>query len=240
MTLITFRDSILKAVPRWLRFGIAARLLYSIAILCDATADAVVAAVRRRFPGLDGASDALGIIGRERRIRRGRNEPDTNYTPRLRQWLTSHRNRGGPFAMLGQLGAFYAQTPFTITLVYRSGRQFIRDVAGNITYSIIPWAPDALPLKWARWWLYYQWPDVVTSDGVWGDPGTWGDGGVWGSSLTPQDVADLRLIPQEWNAGHTFGRVVLLVGSETWGVPVGTWGDPGVWGAGTTVDLSIE
>jgi hypothetical protein len=71
---------------------------------------------------------------------------------------------------------------------------------------------------------------------VWADPGDWGpgaDNGVWDSTLTIQDVADLRAVPREWNAAHADGTVVLLPeGAELWDSPPGLWSDPGVWNGG--------
>jgi hypothetical protein len=207
--LITFRDTIRKLVPSWLRGRIGGGILYAIAVQMDALADAVVAAVKVRFPGLY-SFESLPILGRDRRIRRGRLEPDAIYAVRLRRWLDDHRRRGGPYALLAQVHAFYAQNPFEVELRYFSGRRFEMDADGNVTRGDLVWSPPGNPAAWARWWLYYQWPDPVDDDGLWSDPGTWDDGGVWDSNLSAQDVRDIRLVPREWNAAHAIGRVVIV------------------------------
>ncbi len=239
--LVTFRDTVRKISPPWLQRGVAEKLLYALAIQIDACADALVAGVKLRFPGVY-SDESLPLLGRERRIARGRLETNVVYASRLARWLDDHRRRGGPYALLLQLFAHYAPNNFHIQLVYRSGRRFQLDVAGAITRDEGGgFGPFESPEQWARWWLFYDWPDAVTTDGTWDDLGDWGDGGVWDSSLSPQDVADLRLVPHEWNAAHCFGALVLLCGgAELWDYPVGTWDDAGTWGQGVVVELDVE
>ncbi|MBA3841090.1 MAG: hypothetical protein H0X39_00445 [Actinobacteria bacterium] len=236
--LVTFRDTIRQIVPAWLRGPIGGRLLYAVAAPIDAMADALVAGVRSRFPGAV-SSETLGIIGRERRIRRGRTENDATYTPRVISWLDSHRLRGGPYEMLRQLFAHYAPNNFKIDLVYRSGRRFQMDTAGNITRDSLGLFTYA---EWANWTLYFYWPSPVLKRS-WGASGsTWGDGFVWGSTLTTQEAVDMRLLPKEWNAAHCKGRIVLLQsGTRLWGYPLRTWGTVGSnWGtAAPNIQLSI-
>lgn len=210
----TFRDTVRKISPPWLQRGTGEAVLYAIALQLDALTDGLVAAIKLRFPGLY-SYDTLGIIGRERRIRRGRFESPEAYVPRLLRWLDDHRERGGPFALLRQLHAHYAPNNFPIELRYASGRSFQMDAAGNVTMSDVSWSPPGGAARWARWWLFYQWPTPVDDDGTWNDPGTWNDGGVWDSNLAPTEVRDLRLIPREWNAQHATGRMVLMTPLKT-------------------------
>lgn len=230
-TIYKFRDAIREISPWWLRQGIALRFLYVCAVMFDTLATMIQEAVKRRFPGWD-SYDALALIGEERRIPRGIDEASATYAARLRAWLDAHRFRGGPYSLLEQIRARYAASPFRVRLRYYTGRQFeMAAVDGAITRSDVAWLPDADSLRWARWWLFYDWPDAVVDEGAWGDPGSWGDGGTWGTSLTLDEVADLRLVPRMWNAGHTKGRIVLSEGTtELWGSG-GDWGDPGWWGA---------
>lgn len=204
----TFRDTIREISPVWLRGPIGGGILYAIAAQLDALTDGLRAGVKMRFPGLY-SNESLPIIGRERRIRRGRFETDLTYASRLIPWLDHHRRRGGPYAMLSQLFAHYAPSNFAIELRYASGRRFQMDTAGAVVRGDIVWTPPGVG-GWARWWLIYQWPNVINDDGVWGDPGTWGDGGVWGCDLPSAEVRDIRLVPREWNAAHSIGRVTLV------------------------------
>lgn len=238
--IITFRDSIRQLSPWWLRRGIALRILYVIGLHLDALARMAVEAVRRRFPGLD-SNDSIAIIGQERRITRGRAEPDDTYATRLARWLDDHRFRGGPYPMLAQLHAHYAAAPFDIELRYYSGRRFQMDTAGVVTRGDISWLPDANNANAARWWLFYDWPALVVDDGAWGDAALWGDGGTWGTSLTVKEVEDIRIVPRQWNAGHiSKGRIVLAEGTtELWGAG-GNWGDPGWWGAEGYAAIDVQ
>jgi hypothetical protein len=236
-----FRNMARELSPWWLRRGIALRFIYALALHCDVILAMAVEAVRRRFPGLD-SLDSLALIGRERRITRGRNEPNDTYAGRMRAWLDHHRLRGGPYALLRQLYAFFADAPMRIRLRYVSGRQFEMAAAdGSITRSDAVWTPEGNPAQWARWWLFYDWPAAVVDEGAWGDPGNWGDGGTWGTSLTVGEVEDLRVVPRQWNAGHIIkGRIVLSEGgTELWGDP-GAWGDPGWWGPENYAAIDVQ
>jgi len=205
----TFRDAIRNISPPWLQVGTAQAILYAIGAQLDALGDALRAGVKVRFPGYY-STESLPLIGRERRIRRGRFETEATYATRLIPWLDHHRRRGGPYAMLAQLHAYYAPNNFGIELRYASGRNYTMEPSdGSIVRDDITWTPPGDAAQWARWWLYYQWPDPIGDDGIWSDPGTWDDGGVWDSDLAPSDVRDIRLIPREWNAAHAIGRIVL-------------------------------
>jgi len=205
----TFRDAVRELSPPWLRGGLGEAILGAVAEQLDDLTDRLVAGVRVRFPGLEGM-ESLALVGRERRIRRGRLETDAVYTERLGRWLDDHRRRGGAYALLGQLHAHYAPAAFPVALRYASGRRYAMDAAGAIVRDVAAWdVPGGAVPRWARWWLFYAWPTPISDDGVWSDPGTWGDGGVWGSDLTPAEVRDLRLVPREWGAAHATGRIVL-------------------------------
>jgi len=235
MALYTFRDAIRSMVPWWAgrETGRVGKILYAIGLHCDALIDAHVAAIKMAMPGLY-SPESLFLIGRERRIRRGPLESNDVFASRLSRWWDDHKRRGGPYALLEQARLYWSPLAFQIDLVYFSGRRFQAPPSGEIERDDIEWTPDTLAAKWARWWLFYFWPETVGDDGVWGDPGTYGDGGVWGSDLTVEDVANIRAVPTEWNAKHCSGsRVVLLSeGTELWGYPAGDWGDPGgVWGS---------
>jgi len=197
--------------PPWLQHGWAEKLLYAYGAQIDAFADALVAGVKMRFPNLYSA-ESLPLIGRERRISRGLLEDDATYAARLTRWLDDHRRRGGPYAMLAQLHAYYSPNTFPIQLIYRSGRRYSMDAAGVVVRDDIPWHPDGLPAKWARWWL------IFNSD-------------TYVPPLSAQDAADLALIPTEWNAAHCTGIVIVLPSNgELWDYPLGhTWNEGGVW-----------
>jgi hypothetical protein len=207
--MLTFRDSLRRICPSWLRGGVAGKVMYAIGVHLDVLFVFAEAAIKSRFPSLY-ADDSLPPIGRERRIRRGRNEPAQTYAVRLGRWLDDHATRGGPYALLAQVHAYYAALPFAVRLVYRSGRAFDKDPTGNVTMLDVVWEPDAHPERWARWWLIYEWPQVIGPPRVIGTPGLL-IGGDWvlGSDLTQTEANDIRAIPVEWNAAHAIGRIIL-------------------------------
>ena len=234
---LTFRDAIRQKSPPWLQRGRAEKILYAMAIHLDGLTDALVAAIKMRFPGLY-SPESLPYLGRDRRISRGRAETDGVYAGRLRRWLDDHPVRGGPYALLAQLHAHFAPNNFEIHLVYRSGRRFVMTADGVVTRD------DLFTLNvpdWARWTLYYFTTFGATRP-TWGEPGrTWGHGRVWGSTLTPQEVTDLRLVPREWNAAHCVGEIVLLGDSgQFWGYPPNPWGAPGVKWGGKKLRLKVR
>lgn len=236
----TYRDTIRKISPPWLQTGLGEKILYAIGLHLDGFGEALVAGVKQRFPGVY-SGESLPVLGRDRRIRRGRTEADANYAARLTRWLDDHRQRGGPYALLAQLYAHYAPTNFRITLVYRSGRAFTLAAAdGAVTVSDIAWSPDAVPARWARWWLVFDWPTTLSSTPAYADGNTWGAPRTWGSALTVDEVNDLRLIPREWGAAHANGRLIIAgPGTRVWGAPVRAWG-VGTWGSGPIINLSVE
>lgn len=229
----THRDEIRKRSAPWLRIGLAQKILYAIGLHCDGWADALAAGVKLRFPGYYD-NQSLPLLGRERRIPRGRNESHASYAQRLARFLTDHRRRGGPYAMLTQLYHYFHPVNFTIDLVYYSGRRFTlvqellmlgAPVDEAITRDDVVWTPDSNAAKWARWWLIYytdQWASTPP---------------------TAAEETELRLIPRQWNAAHALGTIVLFPSTaELWNWPPGrTWNESGTWNtSGTVRYLEVE
>lgn len=204
----TFRDDIRKISPPWLKNGLAEKILYAVGVHVDAFGDALTAGVKLRFPGYY-SDESLPLLGRERRIRRGRVESAASYAMRLNRWWIDHQRRGGPYALLSQLHAYYAPNNFPVDLVYYSGRRFRMDVDGNVERDDIVWSPDADTTRWARWWLFYYTDDFS-------------DFGDDPQPLTDDEIADLKLIPKEWNAAHCLGYIVIFpAGAELIDYPPG-------------------
>lgn len=204
----TFRDLLRMVSPPWLQTGSAEKLLYAIGAQLDVFGDALVAGVKLRFPGLY-SGESLGLIGRERRISRGLTETDDVYGGRLRGWLDGHRRRGGPYALLQQLHAFHAPNTFPVQLLYRTGRRYSMDANGDITRDDVVFYPYS---GWAYWWLVME-------------------AAAYTPPLTAQQIADIALIPTEWNAAHAIGyAVVMPPGGELWDYPPGhVWDESGTW-----------
>jgi hypothetical protein len=246
--MLNFRELVATITPPWLRRKNGGGLMYALALHLDALIELVRAAVMIRFPNVYSA-ESLPLLSRERNIRQGLGESDQSFALRLNQYLQTHKDRGGPYPLLEQIHARYKYSlggPFPAYLVYKSGARFDMDAAGTIVRSEGTFDTGLGVSEWAHWYLIYEWPATIATDGLWGDPGVWGDGGVWGSELTVEEVTDLRLIPTEWNNAHSKGHLIVLSpGLALWGVPVEEWGEPpgGTWGEGTSalpVHLEIE
>jgi hypothetical protein len=208
--IITHRDTARKASPPWLQHGIAEKVLYAISVQLDAIADGIVAGVKMRFPGVY-SNESLGLIGRERRIRRGLYELETNYALRLKRWWEDHRTRGGPYSLLTQLWYHYTPNTFPIVLVYRSGARYTMNAAGVITRQVDPYTNT---LNWSRWALLY-----FTDE--------------------PVDPTDIAIVPRDWIAAHVLGTVkVIPSGGELWNFPAEMiWNQAGTW---NTADITID
>lgn len=219
-----FRDTIRRLSPPWLQTGLAEKILYSFGIQIDAFGDALRAGVQQRFPGYY-SFDSLAPLGRERRIYRGQLEADAAYAARLSGFFASHRLRGGPYALLTQLYYYFAPDYFEIDLIYYSGRRFTlskalldggASVDEAITRDDVAWSADSDSAHWARWWLFYytdQWAAMAPTDA---------------------EIAELRLVPRQWNAAHCLGTIVLFSSdTELWNWPPGhVWNESGVWNTG--------
>lgn len=195
MILPTYRDAIRKLVPPWLQNGNAEKILYACLIQLDALGVALVSAVKLRFP-LVYSAESLGLIGQERRIRRGLLDTDETYATRVRSWLVQHRRRGGAYALLEQLHAYFGTSSFPIELVYQSGARYSMATNGTITRDVLPslTTPGA---PWCQWRLFYRTDSIVTSD-----------------------LVELALIPHEWAAAHVNAELIVLpTGAELWNYP---------------------
>lgn len=238
-TYSTFRDTLRRICPPWLQNGFAEKVLYAIGLMIDGLVDMLTAAVKLRFPGFNASSEAYHT--RERRIRKGLYETDEHYAARLALFLEKHALRGNPYPLLEQIFEHYAPFNFTVYLLYRSGARFTMNSSGVVTRDEASFAFAFPAEEWAHWVIVYQWPASVAAPRLWGDGTVWTRTKVWSSDLTPAQVADLRLIPVEWNAEHCIATIKLLnPGSHLWGIPTRTWGSGYLWGAGggaATIDI---
>jgi hypothetical protein len=234
VAIITFRDQIRMICPRWLQNGIVEKILYAIGVHVDLLGDAARAAIRKRMPLTVDSEDAFHLMGRDRKLIRGLNEPPASFATRLRAWWAAHKSRGGPYAMLEQIDAYFAHAvggPHTVRIVYANGQMI--EAGGR---STIAFTPPGDPGHWARWWLMYHFAVLPGAlDGTWSDPGTWDDGGVWDSDLTGEQVEQFRAVPKAWNAAHAEGTIVMF-GPST----ADFYGYPGLPGGSSPIIVSVE
>jgi hypothetical protein len=204
----TYRDLMLRYVPRWLRNGAIGKVMYTIGLHLDVLDDATNFGIQRRYP-IDISEDAASLLGANRFIIRGEDEPWSSYQVRLRRWLIDHRVRGNPYPLLQQLNAYWGGA-FPISLKYYGTniRILDMDVGGNIARSIGNNVDPNFGV--GNWLLIYYWPDPIDPPIEWDTPGeTWDNGRIWDSGLTPATIQSLRRVPRQWGNAHTRGRIQL-------------------------------
>jgi hypothetical protein len=230
---------------------------YSLDLLKDAFLERLELGLLASYPqngpnGETAPDDALTAIGRERKIPRGINETSTAYALRLLDWLDDARAKGSAFMLLKQLRG-YLNTPMMLRTVDNRGNCYTRDASDVETYvagTPGDWNWDNQPNKWSRFWVILYPPATLwtqpnpTLD--WGTHPAWGTAGTtWGSTATPEQVATVKWIVNEWKPAGT--RCVNIIvafdpASFTPGAfePDGTWGDPGVIVDGVLVPSRLQ
>ena len=210
--LLTYRDSLLNTVPRWLKGKWGKRLLYSNAIQMDAMGDTLYDGVISTYPGL-GDTNALALQGQARGIPRGISEVDATYTSRLIQWRRSRKRKGGVFALLEQVQA-YLQSPtgdWELLTAIQTDNDFYATLSQNGflyngDYTGTNGVATVAPFYWnwdggynqGRFWvlLWATSGTLWVSDNTWADPGLWNDyntsdGTPTGTPLDPLSNGDL-------------------------------------------------
>jgi hypothetical protein len=203
---ITVAATLVRKSPPWLRRAIGGPFMRALGGVFDNLLDRTTQSVLARFPG--SYADVLPHLGRDRKIRRGPGESDDTYASRLRRWIIDHKTRGGPYALLAQLYAFFAVDPTTTALVYTSGSRYQMDLDGVITRDVIGWTGGGDPEKWAQAWLFFD------ADGC--------------PCVNDLEVAQYLQIPRDWNAGHMLPIevVILWEGASLIGYPPSLIGVP--------------
>jgi len=244
--LTTHRDAIREIVPGFLRGFWGYRLMYAIAAQLDAIGDALTAGVKLRFPNLYSA-ESLPIIGRERGITRGFDEPDDVYSVRLENWWGDHRTKGNPYSLLRQLRGYFTPHAVKMRVVNNAGAWYTQNADGSLEYAHNSnWDWDGAPAtEWSRYWvILYPPADLWVPDGTWGDGDVWGaDGTTWGSTASIEQVETIRFIVKEWRGPHSVCVNIIVVFDPTAfdptdtqpPLPDGTWAHWSKLVAGTQV-----
>ena len=222
------------AAAPWLRRTWLLRLLYAIATQFDACIDWAVYGLKARYPSL-APSDALPVLGRERGIRRGFAETLTAYATRLVLWLISRKFKGNAYALMDQLAGYLAGYSVVIRVVNMNGHWWTRNADGTRTHHVegsSNWLWDGFTTAYSRYWVIVYPPADLWVSRTWGGGQLWGQADcTWGSTATPEQIATLQAITDEWNPPHAscYGTLLALdpssfgpTGSGT-GFPDGTW-----------------
>ncbi len=250
----TFESLVLSIVPPWLNRTVGGAIMRSIGTAIEDVLTDTSLGVRLRFPNADNP-EALGLLGRQRRILRGPGETNTTFAARILRWWDAHRGRGGPYELLTQLHQFFANdiNP-AFDLIANSGLWHSVDASGVITRNgtIASWSGDGeYPTKWARIWIVFNLSgdtievplldengDPLLTEG--GDP-ILSTTSIY--ALTSEEIDIICAVPREWDAAHIDRIYIVLIPLDglAWGLPPGVheWGDPGLtWGGGLAVNLT--
>ena len=231
----TFRSIIRALGPRWLTDGDGELVLHAVGTLADAFAERAKLGLLARFPSTS-PSDALPLIGADRRIVRGISEGAESFAERLRGWLTSWRSAGSALSVLRQLRGYMLGATPTLRIVDNTGNWTTLSTSDVASWALRgAWNWDGLS---ARWWRF--WTIIDSSSGPFtagpniGDPSLWGGaigtpGYTIGTTATPEQIASIRAIVNTWAAAHAVSRwiIISLDGAHfTPGDPApdGTWG----------------
>ncbi len=253
MNAFRFRRFFKSLGPRWLTEGEGGLVLYSLGLVMDVFAQRAKEALLARFPDY-APDDALPLMGQDRRIVRGFDEPRETYTARLTRFLDDWKKAGMGPAILRQVQAYCAPHAPVVRTVNATGTWCTVDADGvtthRITWPSSNWDWDGDGDLWARFWVViYPSADLWETDGTWGDPGTWGDGGTWGTTATPAQVATVRKIVGDWKPGAGLCPNIIIAfdpdsfdpsGAPGAPLPDGTWGNWGKGGSGTRVPARLE
>lgn len=232
----TFRTIRKRLAPRWLTEGEGGLVGYSLDLIKDAYMERLYLGLLARLPDT-AESDALGLIGRDRRTVRGLGpETDASYATRLKAAFTDAKRRGSPFALLQKLQEFIGAGSSMRTVDAR-GNWFSRSAAGVETYTLntgnwnwdstVPSSP-----QWSRFWVIIYPGTRWSHSATWGSGQLWGDTEkTWGTTATPSEVAQVRGIVADWKpAGTRCVNIIIAFDAASFDPtapePDGKWGKP--------------
>lgn len=212
------RDLVAAISPPWLqRLGqgqsVGAKLLYVMGLAGDKAIEKLDQAVRARMPGL-GDPSALPLIGADRVMVQGPNEPNAAFALRLQDAFAAWQRAGNAWSVLRQLVAYFSPLGPRIDDWSNTGARDEFAAGADPTQPPVhtppgTWNWDGLTTRWWRMWTILfassTTPVVCTGEGTWGDGDKWGDESKsWGLSLPEPTWATVRTIIDTWKAAHAF------------------------------------
>lgn len=235
----TFRDSNDLIVPTWLRAAVAAAYRYSVNIIVDNFADALVNGIKARHPQF-ADDEELALIGRDRSTLRGPNESKASYILRLQRWIADQKAAGNAISVLQQTQAYFAPNAPMIRLVNQGGTWCTLGSDGSITFNKTSpknWNWDGNDSAWSRFWviIYCSGGIPFSKQAPWGSGRKWGadPNGTIGTTATRADVASIRYIVNKLkSAGGRCDEIIIAFDpasfdpTQPFGAPLpdGTWG----------------
>ena len=215
------------------------KFLYAPALFADLSLEALTQGVQARLP-LTGTPTALPRIGRDRQIRRGFAETDDAYAQRLLTWLDDWRHAGSAWALMRQVRGYV--WPFVPRMRVISNLGVFWTLNPDDTKErtrVLDWDWDSNsggdPDLWARIWLV-----IYASGTPWVRDGTWNDGEAWngrpeetwGSTATPEQVAAIQALTEDWKAAHELCVSIMIAFDDDLFDPADntTYPTDGLWG----------
>lgn len=217
MAIRNIRHRLKDIAPPRLQTTMGFRVLYTIAVVADATIELALQGTLSRFPGV-GTPTALSTIGRDRLIPRGASESDDAYAARLVAWRDAHRRAGSAYLEMEQVQAYHVD-PSYLQLVNSHSCWYVLDKQGNRTRTLADptnWDWDGLmaDLPSRFWLIIYPNPSLFWRDLTWAntDGSTWGDDpeATWGSTATRSQVADIRGLMEHWRSAGGLLEHILI------------------------------
>lgn len=234
----TFRTIRQFLAPTWLTSGEGELLGYALDLLKDGFLERLRLGHLARFPengpnGETAPADALVAMGQDRRVVRGISETAAAYAVRLKAYLDDRKKAGSPFMLMKQLAGYMGAGTSFRTVDVR-GNWYSRSSAGVETSSLDSgnWDWDGADLtRWSRFWV------VIYPGSVWTDTAddyadvglNWAEADhVWGLSATPDQIAAVRHIINDWKpAGTRCVEIIVALNAATFDPtapePDGTW-----------------
>lgn len=227
-----FRTVFYALAPSWLTTDDGERVLYNLGLIEDMWMERLRQGLNARFPSR-APSDALAVIGRDRRIVKGYVESDEIYASRLIRAIDDWKTAGNPFALMQQVAAYSGVT--MMRTVDNSGNWYqLNNGVAEFSLNLDNWDWDGSTESWGRFWLIlYSESGPWERDGTWGDGDLWGDDGTtWGSTASPEEVGSIRGIVRDWKPAHARCMNIIVCFDEDYLAPAEGAGDlpDGTWG----------
>ncbi len=238
---LTFRTLRRFMQPRWLTDDEGGLVGYALDLIRDSFINRIVLGYNAGFPqsGPERAPappDALSRMGQDRRVIRGINESDADYSARLVNWLVDRRTAGNPYTLMRQLAAYTgAATGCSFRTFDVRGNCYSRAVDGTQTAHLKTglWNWDGDTARWSRFWVVIYpgtlWPATAQT---WGTAGKWGAAtSTWGSTkITEEQTRTLQALVTDWKpAGTRCQNIILALDPASFDPsapePDGLWGN---------------
>lgn len=227
------RDAVKALSPSWLQDGVGEKYLYNFGLGADAVLEKLNQGMRLHIPGF-GDPSALPLIGNDRLIPQGPNEPAASYAKRLQGAYAAWQLAGTATSILRQILGYVTPATPTVRTVSDSSIWDSYDAGADTTkppahvQAPLNWVWDGL-IAWWRAWIIIDsstgspWP-VPTA--TYGGSKRWGDGTCWGFGGPAGAAQTLASIVKLWKPAHCWVPYILVIYDATLMNPTLAFGSP--------------